>query len=309
MSNARLCWSVALLALLLVSCQKSPTNFETGAVKKQAEQQPFAEGIRLTVDKVLYSATDTIHVRLQNDGADPIFLEGCSQLFLAAKVDTGWIESPLWVCAWEGFAVEIAADSSYGLTWPAEYLRAGRYRFVAPVYFGCTSGQPISGAQCTRREVVYSQDFYVAAQAAGHLSIATHQNAYSWSSADFEASRLLEATLTNDSHTMFYAKLGDGFISSLDQEDLFVAQGTDGEVEQEQTDGAWHGTPRALLIEGTRVIVLRPRQSYRLLVPLQQWQGDESGRFRIKVEYFDRIDPSPGVLPMVDYSNVFEISR
>ncbi len=308
MTDLKRCWRAVLLIVLFASCQKDPAVVGPDEIRKQAEQQPLLDGVHLTVDKATYSAADTIRVRLQNHGEEPVFLEGCSQLFLEARVETGWTEAPLWVCVWEGFAMKIAADSSYKLAWPAAYLRAGTYRFVAPLSFGCRDGQPISAAQCTSRDTIYSQEFVVVLQVAGQLRIATEKNAYRWTSNDLNASRLIQATLTNTSHTTFYARLGDGYNSSLDQQELFVAQGSGGHIERQHDDSSWQPMPRGILFEGTRFIALRPQQNHRMLATLQQWIGNESGQFRFKVEYFDRLDPAPVVLPMVDYSNVFVIT-
>jgi hypothetical protein len=66
--------------------------------------------------------------------------------------------------------------------------------------------------------------------------------------------------------------------------------------------------PRSMLIEGTRFAALRPQKTYRLLAHLGLWQGNETGQFRIKVEYFDRNDPPAGTTAKVDYSYAFTIS-
>lgn len=146
------------LGLVLTSCQnESPvSNEEKNSLAKQLQSQE----IILTVDKTVYTADETVHVELLNHSDVPLFLEGCSQLQIGTKADTGWAEAPLIECVWEGFAVKIPADSSYALDWPAAYLR-GTHRFAAHLYFGCAEGKPISGAQCERRETVYSPEFSI----------------------------------------------------------------------------------------------------------------------------------------------------
>lgn len=146
------------LGLVLTSCQnESPVfNGESKSLAKQFQ----SEEIILTVDKAVYTAAETVYVELLNRSDAPLFLEGCSQLQIATKADTGWAEAPLVACFWEGFAVKIPADSSYVLNWPAEYLR-GSHRFVAHLYFGCEEGKPISGGQCERRETIYSPEFSI----------------------------------------------------------------------------------------------------------------------------------------------------
>ena len=161
MANLKWYWCAALSAVLLASCQKHAPVVAPDQIQKQAEQSPLANEIHLTVDQTSYSTTDTILVRLHDAGEEPVFLQGCNHVQLAARADTGWTEIPLWVCVWEGFAVKIPADSSYRLAWPAEHLRTGTYRFFASVYFECIDGQPISTGQCARRDTVYSQEFSV----------------------------------------------------------------------------------------------------------------------------------------------------
>lgn len=147
-----------VLGLVLTSCQnESPvSNEESNSLAKQLQ----SEEIMLTVDKIVYTADETVRVELLNHSDAPLFLEGCSQLQIGTKADTGWAEAPLIECVWEGFAVKIPADSSYTLDWPAKYLR-GTHRFVAHLYFGCEEDKPISGAQCERRETIYSPEFSV----------------------------------------------------------------------------------------------------------------------------------------------------
>lgn len=152
------CCAGLALGLALTSCQnESPVSNEaSNSLAKQLQ----SEEIILTVDKIVYVADETVRVELFNHSDAPLFLEGCSQLQIGTKADTGWAEAPLVACFWEGFAVKIPADSSYALDWPAAYLR-GTHRFVARLYFGCEEGKPISGAQCERRETIYSSEFSI----------------------------------------------------------------------------------------------------------------------------------------------------
>lgn len=147
-----------MLLFAQIGCKNITGIFDNS--KEPAKQQETLENITLNVDKEVYSADDTIHVRLLNASSAPLFLEGCNQLFIETKVDTGWSTSTLWECVWEGYAVKILSDSSYVLDSPAEHLR-GTHRFVAPLYFGCKDGEPISSGQCNRRETVYSMEFTV----------------------------------------------------------------------------------------------------------------------------------------------------
>lgn len=142
----------------------------------------------------------------------------------------------------------------------------------------------------------------------GALQIQTEREAYSWSTSALRTHRLIAATLTNTSEQTFYAKLGDGFAGE-EQEQLHIAAGAHGHIEQWQQSPGWREMPRSHLIEGVRYVVLAPKRSYQLHADLFQWQGEEVGEFRLRVEYFARVDPPDSATPRVDISNVFVIAQ
>ena len=143
----------------------------------------------------------------------------------------------------------------------------------------------------------------------GHLSLTLQKREYRWTQDDLAGTRMIQAALQNLSDATYYSNLGDGFNSSLDQENLYVGEGTNGVLEWQNPDGSWSVMSGGHLIEGTRFIALRSKQSYRLLASLYSWRGDETGQFRFRVEYFDRFDPAPETQPLVDYSPTFTISK
>jgi hypothetical protein len=230
-------------------------------------------------------------------------------LFLATKTDTGWNEQPTKICVWEGIIQKVGPNSIYEEKYEAKYFR-GAHKFVASIGLGCLEGMPTGQANCTGGDKIYSPVFSVTGyeNAFSNLEITTQRAEYTWGPEDLGASRQIEATVFNHSDRTYYAKLGDGFNSSLNQETLFVAEGTGGFIERDESDGSWRAMPRGMLIEGTRFVALRPQKNYRLMTSLYNWRGDETGQFRIKIEYFDQMDPPPGSSPHVDYSQVFEIS-
>jgi hypothetical protein len=291
---------LTVLCLVLAGCSPNAT---------EPPQEKFGP-VYLTVDKSIYSPEDTILVTLHNDRNELVFLDGCSALYLAAKTDTGWVEQPTKICVWEGIIQKVGANSIYQEKYEAKYFRGAAHRFVAGYGLGCQEGMPTGLANCARWGKIYSPVFSVTGyeNAAGILEISAQKVEYTWGSEDLGASRQIEATVFNHSDRAYYARLGDGFNSSLDQEILFVAEGTGGFIERNKSDDSWRAMPRGMLIEGTRFVALRPQKSYRLLAYLGSWQGNETGQFRIKIEYFDRNDPPPGTAPKVDYSHAFTIS-
>jgi hypothetical protein len=140
-------------------------------------------------------------------------------------------------------------------------------------------------------------------QGAGQLSIQTSAPEYARSA---ETEDLLEvrATIRNDSPQTFYARLGDGFNGSMDQELLFAASGSDGYVERRTSSETWLAVQGGILIEGVRVIALRPGTQYQLSALVTD--AGSTGVHRIRVDYSDR--PDGGATGRrTDYSNTFVI--
>lgn len=263
--------------------------------------------ITLTVDKTEYSPQETVVVTLYNDSKVAVFLEGCNPIYLATQADSGWTEATMRVCVWEGFARKINPNEVYQENYEARIF-SSVHKFVAPVYWGCLEGKPISQAQCKKSDKIFSETFSVTGfgNATGNLSIRTQKWEYTWGTDDLGTSRQIEAALINISAQTLYANLGDGFDSSIEQDNLFIAEGTGGFVEQSASNGVWTPMPRGILIEGSRFVALPPNRSYRLLAYLP-WNPTETGTFRLRVEYFNQITPPPGTEPMNDFSNIFSI--
>jgi hypothetical protein len=94
------------------------------------------EVIELSVDKPIYAPNDTVYVTLKNYTYSPIFLDGCNQFWLATKTDTGWAETPIAICKWEGILMKIRSGGKFGQKYPVGYLTA-RHKFVAQISAGC----------------------------------------------------------------------------------------------------------------------------------------------------------------------------
>lgn len=116
--------------------------------------------VLLTVNKIRYSTDDRIVVTLKNLSSQPVFLQGCSPIMIATKTDTGWEEAPLVVCIWEGIAQKVDPGQSYKETLEAKNFK-GTHKFFAPVYYECVEGKPISEAECTGMDKIYSPIFIV----------------------------------------------------------------------------------------------------------------------------------------------------
>ncbi len=141
---------LALLYLVLAGC--SPNAPEP--------PQENLGPVYLAVDKTIYSPEDTVLVTLHNDSEEPVFVGGCSALFLATKTDTGWSEQPTKICVWEGIIQKVGPHSIYQEKYEAKYFR-GTHKFVAPIGLGCQEGLPTGQAKCTRQDKIYSPVFSV----------------------------------------------------------------------------------------------------------------------------------------------------
>lgn len=142
---------------------------------------------------------------------------------------------------------------------------------------------------------------------AGNLQIQTEKVEYSWSG-ELETLLTIRATLTNKSNNTYYAKLGDFFNSSIEQDYLTVAEGSDGYFERRISTNDWESMPRGIMSEGVRSVVLHSSQEYYLDVMLRSDENGPTGEFRIRVDYNDQIDPPSEVVPYMDYSHSFTIN-
>lgn len=119
-------------------------------------------GVSLGLDKTTYTAGDKLQPSWSNGTSEAIFLPGCTtyslEKFDAAKKT--WYElGPGAVCAWEGYAVVVAAGESWQamtlqapqFTTPPDVDGVGTYRLVGQYWTGCQSDPPapISTAGCT----------------------------------------------------------------------------------------------------------------------------------------------------------------
>ena len=103
--------------------------------------------------------------------------------------------------------------------------------------------------------------------------------------------------------------MGDGFGSS-EQEQLYIAGNSEGYIEKyTESDKSWNEIDiRLLLIEGSRFVPIKPSVVYSIYVHLSKSiDENETGKYRIRIDYYDFENPDSSVVPFQDYSNTFEI--
>ena len=140
-------------------------------------------------------------------------------------------------------------------------------------------------------------------EGSGFLTIQTVENEYSWPSAAGEWLPV-SAMIRNNSDRTFYARIGDALNSSLDQEPLYVSQGSDGTIEKQVAPGSWSPVRSGPAIEGVRVVAIRGGKTYRLSRAVAP---RSSGTHRIRLDYADRPEIAPGQQTYRDFSNEFVI--
>lgn len=101
---------------------------------------------------------------------------------------------------------------------------------------------------------------------AGGLSLAIEKTSYSIAEVS-PGTAGVRATLTAASDKPYYAKLGDAFNGAIDQNPLYIAEGTDGLVER-QSGGTWVKASGGILAEGVREVVLAPGKTYSVFALL-----------------------------------------
>ena len=135
--------------------------------------------------------------------------------------------------------------------------------------------------------------------AANNFSITLDQREYTQAEA---SERGIKATLTNTSSDRdFYANVGDGFNSALEQPRIFAALGTQAVIERRVSALVWKNANVGQLIEGSRIVVLSAGSSYRLEGAIAP---NSPGTYRIRLDYSaSNDDPSSPVFH--DYSAAF----
>jgi hypothetical protein len=112
----------------------------------------------------------------------------------------------------------------------------------------------------------------------------------------------IQATVTNTSSDQnFYANVGDGFNSALEQSTIFAAVGTQAVIERRVAGLVWENANAGLLIEGSRVVVLSAGRSYRLVGSIAP---NTPGTYRIRLDYSARMN-DPSATLFHDYSASF----
>ena len=145
----------------------------------------------------------------------------------------------------------------------------------------------------------------------GKFFIQTRYHNYTWATVDSGQSLYLTAYLINLSDSSYYSHMGDRF-AGIDQEYLLIglSERGSGYIETYNTEKkTWEIINEFhILIEGSRFISIRPYVRYIVQGSISS-QDKVTGKCRIRIDYYDQIDPASDKRPYVDYSNIFFISN
>jgi hypothetical protein len=112
-------------------------------------------------------------------------------------------------------------------------------------------------------------------------TLTTDKSVYSRADLDPGSGQGVRATLDGSSEKSFYSRLGDAFNGAVDQDPLFVAEGSDGALER-QSGGNWVKAAGVPLVEGVREIVIARGKSYTVIAHLSA--PVQAGTYRITIK-------------------------
>ncbi len=146
-------------AMLDLGC----VDLATGIQRFCCPLTAFAECLpRIEIDRDVYAPEEQIDPRWENPTDESIFLPGCGTVALEQQNGDAWeYIGPMVICAWEGVAVEVRPGARY-VEPHAAIVEAGTYRFTGGYSVGCTPGEALSEAGCSRGPIpVVSRAFAV----------------------------------------------------------------------------------------------------------------------------------------------------
>ena len=117
--------------------------------------------------------------------------------------------------------------------------------------------------------------------AAGQITIALPKSTYTVAELSPSSGLGLRATLGNSADQTFYSMIGDAFNGAIDQNPLYVSNGSDASLERQQGTG-WVAVSTGQMIEGLKVVSIQPGKSYELIA---QSSAVTAGSYRIVVAY------------------------
>lgn len=117
----------------------------------------------------------------------------------------------------------------------------------------------------------------------------------------------VSATIVNTSTDTFYTRLGDFYGGGIDQNNLFMAGGTDGYFEISSGKNYWKELSRPILTEGGEVVRILPSKKYSLIASAFM-DSIYFGRCRLRINYYKTYSTTADDT-LKDISNIFSIYK
>ena len=156
-------------------------------------------------------------------------------------------------------------------------------------------------SSCSKSTTVVAPGPADASDGSNILEITTSKTTYSWD--EVATGSGIMATVANPDTHDYFAMIGDGFNSSMDQPTTFIAVGTEATVERRNRDGSWSALGTNYLIEGTRLVAIREGGRYSLRGHLTEPR--QLGTMRIRLRYHASSEPDAATF--TDYSAPFRV--
>jgi hypothetical protein len=136
---------------------------------------------------------------------------------------------------------------------------------------------------------------------AANITIAVHEPVPALEQA---GTWIVQATVTNSSADQsFFSNVGDGYNSALDQPRIYAALGTHAFIERHIAGMKWADANTAILIEGSRFVVLGAGKTYELEGAIKP---TSPGTYRVRLDYFTR-NNDPTEKARQAYSATFQV--
>jgi len=157
-------------------------------------------------------------------------------------------------------------------------------------------------ASCIKEKSILDSD-----SGSGKLTIKTDQIIYLWQQSEKNKLIVIQGELQNNSTKIYYSKVGDSWGGA---ELLLFAINSAGRLEKLNTsDNKWYESELlGMLIEGPKFIPVEPSKNYAINATLYaDCNKEETGKFRLRIDYYNSADKAEETAPFCDYSNIFEI--
>jgi len=296
-----------ILTIFIVSCDKDE-NIEN--VDESYIDETFHYSI--STDKSTYSFLDTIHwnASFANLSDDTIAFDdhGSGRFYDWIMVDTlgTYLDGVVYIDCVSVYSLipgDVLEDhwTTVLNSFFYRYLSSGYYYGIMKPWYNYDSLN-FDSTEFYLTTPVFEEGYKI-------LSINTDTTTYTWQQGESKDFIFIRGTITNESDSIFYSRLGDGFGPSKPEE-LFIACNSWGYIEKfNESDNLWKESDICLfLIEGSKIVPVKPSQVYSIYSDLAKNRDEnETGIYRIRIDYYDIENPDSIATPFHDYSNSFEI--